>query len=50
MKPPAFLMDMPLRVLRGKAKDIERWLKANGKQRPTLWDLHLARKERRGEK
>lgn len=49
MKPPAYLLEMPLRVLRGKAREIERWLKANGKQRPTLWDLHLARKARRGE-
>jgi hypothetical protein len=50
MKPPEFLMTMPLRVLRGKAKDIERWLKANNKQRPTLWDLHLARVARRKER
>lgn len=48
--PPKYLLEMPLRVLRGKAKEIERWLKANGKQRPTLWDLHLARLARRGEK
>jgi predicted Fe-S protein YdhL (DUF1289 family) len=50
MKAPAYLLEMPLRVLRGRAREIERWLKANDKQRPTLWDLHLARAARKGER
>ena len=43
-------MDMPIKVLRSRAAEIERYLTKRGLQRPTLWDLHLARKARKGEK
>lgn len=50
MRPPTYLMSMPIKVLRGKAAGIEAWLRKEGKQRPTLLDLHLARKARRRER
>lgn len=49
---PAYLMEMPLKVLRGKAAGIEAWLRKNNNptapyfRRPTLLDLDDARRER----
>lgn len=45
-----YLLAMPNKVLFGPAKGIEKWCKDNGKCRPTLLDLELARAQRRAEK
>ena len=37
---------MPRAVLHGTARDIEAWCARNGKVRPTLLDLALARMEK----
>jgi hypothetical protein len=39
-----WLLKMPNKVLFGQAKGIERWLSQNGKARPTLLDLDIARR------
>lgn len=41
---------MPRKVLFGKAAQIEQWLAERGKQRPTLLDLDLARRQTQNEK
>lgn len=44
MRASAYLLnDMPRRVLFGRAPEIEAWCRENGRQRPTLLDLTLAR-------
>lgn len=40
----AYLLRMPRKILFGRAKQIERWLRENDKQRPTLLDLESARR------
>ena len=44
-RPSAYLLTMPKGVLFGKAKGIEAWCAKRGKERPTLLDLGLARRE-----
>lgn len=43
---PAYLLAMPRRVLLGKARGIEQWCAEQGKARPTLLHLELARRAR----
>ena len=50
MSVPAYLMNMPKRVLFGSAKAIEKWCLDNEKVRPTLLDLDRARRARKGER
>ena len=45
---PAYLMDMPASVLKGKAKGIVAWCAKRNKQAPTLLHLDLARRARGG--
>lgn len=47
-RPSAYLLTMPKGVLFGKAKAIEAWCAKRGKERPTLLDLALARREVKG--
>ena len=45
--PSPYLLAMPDNVLFGNARAIEKWCHDEGKCRPTLLDLALARQERR---
>lgn len=49
-RPSAYLLAMPRRVLFGKAAVIEKWLAERGKERPTLLDLDLARRQMKTER
>jgi len=45
-----WLLEMPNKVLFGKAKGIERWCAQHGKARPTLLDLDTARRARKAKR